>query len=117
MPPEIKRCVQSCCCFVDNREVTKPEYERAFQNQVEILIPCRKFPADSFPKQVEQATGFYLGTPFRRAFGTLLPAGGPFIYNHTTGERLREATTDDIKKWNEAHNRLVAETLEQRKNS
>src|SRR5438309_795983 len=107
MPPEIKRCFMRCCHFVDNRPTSQPDYEKTFQNQVEILIPCRKFPADSFPTKVEEATGFYLGAPFHRAFGTLIPAGSPLVYNRVTGERLREATTDDIKKWNEAHNRLA----------
>lgn len=110
MPPEIKRCFLGCCRFVDNRPVAKPEYEKAFQNQEEILIPCRAIPAGDLEKSVEAEAGFYIGTPLIRGYGTLLPTGRlPFLYHHVTGERLRQATNDDLRKWNEVRNRLVTE--------
>ena len=108
MPSEIKRCFLGCCRFVDNRLVDQSDYERAFQNQVDILIACRNIPDGHHQRQVEDAAGFYLGSPFQRAYGTLLPAGAPFVYNNRTGERLRQARTEDIKKWNDEWKRRVA---------
>jgi hypothetical protein len=107
MPTELKRCFAGCCHFVDNRAVSQADYDKAFQNQIEILIACRNIPAGHHQKNVEAATGFYLGSRFRRAYGTLLPAGGAIVFNSITGEMLRDASSEDIKNWNNEWERLI----------
>lgn len=113
MPTDLRRCLAGCCHFIDNQPASNADYEKAVHNQVEVLIPCRNIPADHFAKKVQEDAGFYFGTPVQRAFGTPLPVGGAFVYNHKTGAFLRQATTEDIKKWNESWKRVGAETRKQ----
>lgn len=106
---DLRFCPQGCCRFINNRAVNKNEYDEVVGRApfgppiVEALIPCRHIPAGHHQKNVEGATGFYLGAPMKRTFGTLLPTGtNAIVFDVATGERLREATVEDIKKWNDA---------------
>ena len=116
---DLRFCFQGCCQFINNRAVSLAEYNSVqrplFGSSVaEVQIPCRNKPGD-FQRAVEDSVGFYLGLPVNRAFGTLLPTGGrAVVMDGQTGDRLREATDDDIKKWNEALSRLVKAQTEKK---
>jgi hypothetical protein len=106
---DLRLCFQGCCRFINNRPVGDAEYQEfvrrpvlgSFGPPVELLIPCRRNPGD-LERAAEQAAGFYLGSPMKRAYGTLIPAGRAFVIDGSTGARLREASDGDIKKWTEA---------------
>jgi hypothetical protein len=109
MTHELRYCSLGCCHFVDNQPVSQADYEKAFCNQIEIWIPCRNVPKGHFQKKLEDTVGFYLGTPIHRDFCKVPSGRPPFAFSSATGERLREATTDDIKRWNEVRSTLIAE--------
>lgn len=116
---DLRFCFQGCCHFINNRSVSLAEYN-SFQRPLfgssvaEVQIPCRNNPGD-FQRAIEDSVGFYLGLPVKRAFGALLPTGGrAIVIDGRTGARLREATDGDIKKWNDAWSRLVAEKKEKK---
>jgi len=119
---DLRLCFQGCCRFINNRAVSDAEYREfvrrpvlgSFGPPVELLIPCRCNPGD-LEKPVEDSVGFYLGSPMKRVFGTLVQAGRAFVIDGSTGARLREASDGDIKKWNEAHSRLVEAEIEKKK--
>jgi hypothetical protein len=117
MADDLRRCWGSgCCCFVNNQPVTREEYEKAVQSNqrglnlpgpVETLIPCRKS-GDKVQEATEIAVGFYLGSGITRAFGTIIPHGnGHSVFDRATGNFLREATNEDIQKWNEARSKAI----------
>src|SRR6267378_760950 len=118
---DLRFCFQGCCRFINNRSVSDAEY-REFVHRpvigslgppVELMIPCRRNPGN-LQKAVEDSVGFYLGSPMKRAFGTYLQAGRAFVIDGSTGARLREGSDEDIKKWNEAHGRLVKAEIEKK---
>ena len=121
---DLRFCPQGCCRFINNRPVGDAEYQEfvgrpligSLGPRVELLIPCRRNPGD-LQKAVEDSVGFYLGSPMKRAFGTYLQAGRAFVVDGSAGARLREASDGDIKKWNEAHSRLVKAEIEKKKKS
>ena len=115
MPDELRRCVNECCHFVNNRPVSESDYEKAVQkNQsdmdhpgpVESLISCRK--AGGVQESVEASVGFYIGSHMRRAYGTLIPEGKPpSVFDKATGNFLRQASSADLKKWRDAWSKAV----------
>src|SRR6266436_1546893 len=96
---DLRLCLQVCCRFINNRSVTDAEYQEFVHRSVigslgppaELLIPCRRNPGD-LQKAVEDSVGFYLGSPMKRAFGTLVQAGGrAFVLDASAGEQRGEA--------------------------
>lgn len=117
---ELRFCPQGCCRFINDRAVSNAEYDavpRPIVGQfvVEALIPCRHI-TNKVQKATEDAAGFYLGAPLRRAFGTLIAtAGKPIVFDALTEKRLREATDEDMKKWNDAWKQAVEAEIERKK--
>jgi hypothetical protein len=115
MPDDLRFCASGCCRSVNNRAITKGGYElaaRSYQlglslsEPVETLIPCRKA-AGRIQYAVESRLGFYLGLRLPRASG--IPALGDknlVVFDQVTGDFLRAATDEDVRKWNTAR-RLV----------
>lgn len=107
MQQDFRFCFQGCRRLVNGHAVSRDQYEASIPKPflaapaVEALIPCRNNPGD-LQAAVECAVGFYLGSPMKRAYGLFLPAGQTIVFDGRTGARLREATKDDIAKWNEA---------------
>jgi hypothetical protein len=110
MPDELRYCFTRCCHFVNNQPTSQLEYEKAVERNKpgfglpgpsESLITCRK--STGFPEAVEKSVGFYLGTGMLRAYGTMMPEGKlPSVFEKATGRFLRQATLEDIKKWQDA---------------
>ena len=108
MQDDLRRCYRGCCWFVDNQSVTPYSYENAvgrlqtalLPGPSETLIACREIGGQQ--EAVEKAVGFFLGSPMRRAFGTLIPNGRTLLFRRADGQFLREATDEDIKRWNDA---------------
>lgn len=115
--------------MVNGQRVSKSDYEAAVLGPtgkmpgvilpgvtlpVEALIACRNNVGD-LQDAVENATGFFLGQPVYRSFGTLLPTGGrAIVFDKKTGVRLREATDTDYQKWRDAWHREVQAAQERK---
>jgi hypothetical protein len=117
MPDELRFCAWGCCRLVNNRSVTKNGYElaaRAYEldfnlsKPVETVIPCRKS-ADRLQYAMESALGFYLGLRLPPARGIpILNDNSALVFDHATGDFLRVATDEDIRRWNVARRQLSA---------
>lgn len=119
MQTDVRRCFGGCCRIVNGQQVSEDDYEKAVLGPSvkmpaipmvgvniapEVLIECRKI--TGFTKDIEKEAGFYVGTPMYRAFGTMLPVGGmPVVFDAATGQRLREATAEDMARHKEIWNR------------
>lgn len=107
MQNDLKRCFTGCCHFINNRPVTRDEYEQGVGRKCliftgpgpsETIISCRN--ANGFNKAVESSVGVYFGVRMRRTYGTIIQDGKrPLVFDNVTGELLREATVEDINKW------------------
>jgi hypothetical protein len=116
MQNDLKRCFTSCCHFINNRSATEDAYEEAVRHKYRIftgpgpsetIISCRN--ASGFDRAVENSVGVYFGMRMRRAYGTIIQDGKrPLVFDNITGELLREATDEDIKKWKGAWKQAVS---------
>lgn len=113
---DLRFCPQGCCRFINSLSVSNADYEsipRPLLGVMEAMIPCRRNPGQ-VQKSVEDIVGFFLGSPLKRTFGTLLPTGGrPIVFDATTGSQLREATDEDMKNWSENWNQVVKAAREE----
>jgi hypothetical protein len=115
MPDDLRFCVWGCCHFVNNRPTTRIAYQlTAHAHELglnspepdEIIIPCRKARA-RLRYSIESELGFYIGLRLPRSTGILAPeTGNPLVFDDASGEYLRVATDDDIRRWNVARRRL-----------
>ena len=115
MPDVLRFCAWGCCHFVNNRAVTKSEYElavRAYEldfnssTPVETVIPCRKVKG-RLQYAVEGALGFYFGLQLPQAAGISVRGDeNLLVFDRATGDFLRVATDEDLRRWNVAHRQL-----------
>jgi hypothetical protein len=124
MPDDLRFCASGCCYFVNNRPATRIAYEltaHAYELGLNIsepdetIIPCRKA-SGRLQYAIESTLGFYIGFRLPRATGTsILEDKNPLVFDHATGDFLRMATDDDIRRWNVARrqlSRLVRDILD-----
>lgn len=118
MQNDLKRCFAGCCHFINNQPVTGDAYEEAVRRKCliftgpgpsETIISCRN--GSGFNKTVEDSVGVYFGMRMRRTYGTIIQDGKrPLVFDNATGELLREATGEDIKKWKGAWKEAVSQS-------
>jgi AmiR/NasT family two-component response regulator len=97
---DIKRCAAGCCFFIGTKAVAEDDYKIAMFDVIpgpdvkmtQTTVPCMKFVPN---KRRADKAGFYLGW-------TALdfePTGDYFIYDAETNEFVRNATAEDVKRW------------------
>ena len=115
IPDDLRFCASGCCRYVNNRATSRSGYEfaaRVFEfglnlpEPIKTVIPCRKA-AGRFQYAIESGLGFYLGLRLPRATGIpVLEDKSPVVFDHSTGEFLRVATAEDLRRWNMARQQL-----------
>jgi hypothetical protein len=116
MQDVLRFCARGCCRFVNNRPTTRSGYAlaaRAYElgvnssEPVETVIPCRKV-AGRLQYAIESTLGFYLGLRLPRARGiSVREDENLLIFDHTTGDYLRVATDEDLRRWNAARRHVL----------
>lgn len=123
MPDDLRFCASGCCRYVNNRATSRSGYEfaaRVFElglnlpEPMETVIPCRKA-GGRFQYAIESRLGFYLGLRLPRATGMpVLEDKSLVVFDRSTGEFLRVATDEDLRRWNMARqqlSRIVSDVL------
>ena len=115
MPDDLRFCVWGCCHFVNNRPTTRVAYQltaHAYKLGLnspepdETIIPCRKA-VGRLQYSIESSLSFYIGFRLPRTTGLSIHEDeNALVFDHVTGDFLRVATDDDIRRWNVARRQL-----------
>jgi hypothetical protein len=69
--------------------------------------------AQSLGERVKKEVGFSLFSPTVPGFAGVSISSGVIFVCDLVGNVIRKASTEDIKKWNEAWNRIAAEMFKE----
>jgi len=116
MPDDLRFCALGCCHFVNSRLTTQCAYELAARGYllglnlaepVRTMIPCRKA-GGRINYAVERNLGFYIGLRLPRTTGIpVLEDKNPLVFDATSGDFLRIATDEDLRRWNMARRQAL----------
>jgi hypothetical protein len=111
MADDLRFCMQGCCLSVNNQPVNRQEYDAAVARNnpgwtppgvLVRMIPCRKH-TSAVEASTEASCGYYFGAGLRQMQGRSIADGQhPAVYDKATNEYRRQATDEDIKRWNDA---------------